>query len=168
MKPITLPTEGTFAPHHAPYLARIPENRWQEFLESQPSTLAGLLRGKKGEHRYAPGKWSLKELVSHINDTERIHSTRLLCIARGDTQSLPGFDQDGYANLAGCGQRSLEDLVREFGIIRQATLALLEGLPPEALDRIGTANGVSIGVRALAYLIPGHAEHHFAVIRDRY
>lgn len=168
MLQIPPPPPGTFAPHHAPYLALVPPNKHAAILGAQPKELADLLDHLNGDFRYAEGKWSAKEVVGHIIDTERIHAYRLLCFARGERRSLPGFDQDEFVANGGFSGRSLADLAEEFRLVRISTLALLRGLPKASLERMGQAAEKPIGVKALAYLIPGHAAHHMKVLRERY
>ena len=119
-------------------------------------------------HRYASGKWSIKEVVGHMCDTERIMAYRALRIARGDQTPLPGFEQDDYVRAAGFDSISMSDLTEEFRLIREATLPLLRGFDEQALERRGTANKVSISVLALAYIIAGHERHHVSILRSRY
>ncbi|MBP1627464.1 MAG: damage-inducible protein DinB [Holophagaceae bacterium] len=162
------PPPGTFAPNHAAYLALVPPERHLTILETQPQELAEFLAPLDGDFRYADGKWSIKEVVGHITDTERVLAYRLLSFARGEQRSLPGFDQDAFVAEGCFGARSLADLLEEFRLVRLSSLALLQGLPPASLERIGQANDKPIGVIALGYLIPGHAAHHIQVLRERY
>lgn len=119
-------------------------------------------------HRYAPGKWSVKEVVGHLADTERVYAYRALRFARADATPLPGFDEDLWVPKGRFDARPLEDLLAEWAAVRAATVALLRGLPPEALARRGVANGNEVSVRALAWLAAGHAEHHLRVLAERY
>jgi uncharacterized damage-inducible protein DinB len=118
--------------------------------------------------RYAPGKWSLKEVVGHMVDTERIMSYRALCIARGDISSFPGFDENAYVSQSYFSERTLESLLQDFIIVRQATLNLLEHLPTVAYSREGIVSNNKITVRALGFIIAGHELHHRNVISERY
>ena len=117
---------------------------------------------------YAPGKWTLKEVVGHLADDERIFTYRLLCIARGDPRELPGFDEKLYAAGAGFEQRTLAGLLTEYRAVRQATLELLAGLPADAWVRRGIVNGYAASVRGLAFHIAGHELHHVRVLREKY
>ncbi|HYE58379.1 MAG TPA: DinB family protein, partial [Rhodothermales bacterium] len=140
-------------------------------LERQATELDALLRSldeERARHRYAPGKWSVKEVLGHVTDAERIFAYRLLCIARGDQTSFPGFDENAYVPNSGADDRSMDDLLDEFAAVRRATLALLRGLPDAAMTRIGTANGQLVSVRALPFILAGHAQHHLNVLRERY
>ena len=118
--------------------------------------------------RYAPGKWSVKEVLGHLSDTERIFSYRMLRIARGDTTPLPGFDENAYVPAGQFDERPLPMLLGEFRAVRQSTSAMIEGLPAPAWDRRGVASGQPISLRALAYVIVGHVNHHLGVLQDRY
>lgn len=117
---------------------------------------------------YAPGKWTLKEILGHLVDDERIFCYRLLCVARGEPGALPGFDQEVYVASAGFEERTLESLLHEYAAIRAATVATLEFLSPEALTRRGTVNGYSASPRGLAFHVAGHELHHHRIIEERY
>ncbi len=123
---------------------------------------------EKGDYAYAPGKWTVKELIGHIIDTERILTYRLLCIARGEKASLPGFEEDDYVANAHFKDRSLFSLSEEFALMRKSHLYLINSLSNEELDRIGNANNKEISVRALVYILAGHIIHHVKVIKERY
>ena len=135
--------------------------------EDLATTLATIPE-ERGDHRYADGKWSIRELLGHIIDTERIFSYRTLRIARGDATPLPGFDQDPYVLASGAPQRTIASLAAELAAVRASTIALLESLPDEAWTRIGSASGHPVSARALAYITAGHAQHHLQILRSRY
>ena len=120
------------------------------------------------DYRYASEKWSFKEVVGHILDTERVFAYRTLCFARGDETDLPGMDQDHFMEGASFGARSWDSMLREYRHQRLSNLALFEGFGPGILDRRGIASGFEISVRALIYIIAGHEIHHFRVLEDRY
>ena len=122
----------------------------------------------RGDHRYAPGKWSIKEVIQHVIDSERIFSYRALRFARNDATELPGFDENRYAPNAEAGRRELAAIVEELNLTRASTLAMFQSFTPEMLLRSGKANRNSISVRALGWVIAGHAEHHMNVIEQRY
>ena len=168
---VTRPAEGEFAPYFSRYIDRVPDGDVVERLERQivetEALLAGVGEARAGD-RYAPGKWSVKEVVGHLSDTERVMSYRLLRIARGDATPLPGFEQDDYVRAAGFDRLALADLVAELLAVRRATLALLRGLDDVALARRGTVNGAPMSARALTYIIAGHELHHAAILRQRY
>jgi DinB superfamily len=165
------PASSEYAPYYAGYIARVPEGNVLALLETQISETLSFLRAQ-GEAwagtRYAPGKWSVKEVVGHLCDTERIMSYRALRIAREDRTPLPGFEQDDYVRTAHSDRRSLADLLEDFATVRAATLHLFRSFDADAWTRSGIANSLEISVRALAYIIAGHERHHLEIVRTRY
>lgn len=123
---------------------------------------------EKSEYRYAEGKWSPKEILLHLNDTERVMSYRALAIARGDKTPIPGFDQDVYVEHSKAHSRSLNDILTEYTVIRNASILLFESFANEQLSMIGTASESPVSVRALGYIILGHSDHHKQIIEERY
>jgi uncharacterized damage-inducible protein DinB len=165
------PEAHEYAPYYERYVSLVPDADLVETLERQGAETLALLRGlseEQGAHRYEPGKWSVKQLVGHVNDAERIFSYRALAIARGDTQALPGMEQDEYMAGVDFDARTLSSLADEFESVRAATLHLLRHLSPEAWARRGTASDNEVTVRALAYIIAGHEAHHVRILRERY
>jgi len=166
------PAPTDYAPYYAGYVARVPAGDLVGILAGQIEDSIALLSTtdalRRAEYRYAPGKWSLKQVVGHLADVERVLSYRLLRFARSDATPLPGFDETDYANAAASDARRLPDLAAELGAARTATLALLRGLPENAWDRRGRANDVDFTVLALACIIAGHELHHRAIIETRY
>jgi uncharacterized damage-inducible protein DinB len=163
------PTE--FSPYYAGYVARVPDGDIIETLRSQEEATVGLARSlaeEKGSHRYAPGKWSIRQVLGHMADTERIMAYRALRAARGDATPLPGFDENLYVQNARFDERSLASLSDELALVRQGTLAVLAPLNEQELGRAGSANGSPITARALAWIIAGHERHHLAILRERY
>jgi len=157
--------------HYAGYIKRVPETDPVMVCASQIEETAALLHGLSDTdamYRYGRGKWSIKEVVGHLADTERIMAYRALRIARGDTTPLPSFDENAYVPVAKFDARSLADLVGELRTVRAATLALLRTFDAEAWRRRGTASGKPVSVRALGFMIPGHERHHVEVLRTRY
>ncbi len=153
------------------YVSLAPEGDVIETLTRQIEQTTSILRAVEEERAgesYEPGKWSIKELVGHLIDSERVFSYRVLSIARGDTQSLPGMDQDVYARHANFNARTLSSLVEELGRVRASTLDLFRHLDEEAWARRGTANDNEVTVRALAHIVAGHEAHHIKVLRERY
>lgn len=143
----------------------------KSLLIRQPGDFATLLKGvseEKARQGYAPGKWTLLESLQHTIDTERVFAYRMLRAARGDRTALPGFEQDDWVPLSGANRRSLASVIAEFGAVRAASLALLDPLDENELARRTTASGQEVSVRALAWMIAGHAAHHFVLTRDRY
>jgi len=173
MKPLCLPRPDPdeSAPFYHGYIAKVPGEQIGAYLAEQPGLVERMLApldAATGNFRYAPGKWSVKEVLGHLCDAERIFSYRLLRIARADTTPLPGFDENAYVPPAEFDARPIAELVREFQAVRASTIALAEGLPAEAWNRRGQASGKSISTRAIAYITVGHVSHHLAVLRERY
>jgi uncharacterized damage-inducible protein DinB len=137
-------------------------------IERTTELIAEFDRRSLSSHAYAPGKWTVKDVIGHMLDTERIFAYRALCVARGESGSLAGFDQDTYARLSGANTRSLEDLSREFRIVRMSTTAFVAGLPRDAWHRRGDVNGYNVTVRGLAFHIAGHELHHVKILREKY
>ncbi len=165
----TRPAATEFVTFYAGYIARVPDGRWLERLEAQPAELRAALAGyddARAALPMAPGKWSLLDLLTHLCDTERVFAFRLLWFARADASELPGFDQDAWAIAAAPSTRTVTGVLDEFAATRQATLALLRHLPDDVADRRGVANGNAVTVRALAWMIPGHAQHHLDALRE--
>ncbi|MEM1041850.1 MAG: DinB family protein [Bacteroidota bacterium] len=168
---IPRPESGEYALYYGPYLEAVPNGDLLRMLETQGAEFLDLLRAfgeARGGYRYAPGKWSVKEVVGHVADTERVFAYRALRIARADPTPLPGFEQNGYVEAAGFDRRSLADLAEEFADVRKATLKLFAGLDAPALRRAGTASGYPVTVRALAWMTAGHEQHHARILRERY
>ena len=122
----------------------------------------------QGALRYAPEKWSVKQMLGHVADGERVFAYRALAIARGDQNSLPGFDENEYMRNVDFDRRSLRDLAAEYTAARQATLTMFRGFSDEAWQRRGTANNAGVTVRAIAHIVLGHERHHLNVLRERY
>jgi hypothetical protein len=160
-----------YTAYHSHYIENVPYGDPLVALERQAEETARLLSAlpeERGNYRYAPGKWSIKELVGHVIDTERIFAYRCLAIARGDITPLPGFDQDTYVARAGFDGRSLQSLIGEMRAVRAASLALFRSLGEEAWNRAGTANGKHLTARVFPWIAAGHEHHHVQVLRERY
>lgn len=169
--PTERPKAGEYNAYYDKYISLIPGTDVVGTLAGQlPKTVALLssLSEQDGELRYAPGKWSLKEALGHVIDTERIMAYRALCIARGDRTPLAGFEQDEYVRGGPYATIRLADLVEEFKNVRAATIALFRNLREEDWKRQGVANKNDITVRALAYVIAGHELHHRNILEERY
>jgi uncharacterized protein (TIGR03083 family) len=165
------PESDEIPPHFLGYLGHVPENDPVAVLASQIDATTALLRGVSETDalkRYAAGKWSVKEVVGHLADTERIMAYRALRIARADETPLPGFDENAYVPPAKFDGRPLADLVAELRTTRAATLALFRSFDGDAWRRRGTASGKPVSVRALGYMIPGHERHHVEILQTRY
>lgn len=163
------PSEEEYSGDSGDYIRLVPEGNIIDILlaqEKQMTELLASLSESQGAYRYAEGKWTLKEVVGHIADGERVMTYRLLRFARGDETPLPGFDQELF--MPPFGSWTIAQSAEDYRAVRQSTITLLRGLPAEAWSRKGTANDVSITARALAYGIAGHELHHMGVIRNRY
>lgn len=168
---IPRPATDEHAPYYARYVSRVPEGDVLALLERQGREAAALLRAlpeERGTFRYAADKWSVKDVVGHVADSERIFGYRALRIGRGDRTPLPGFEQDDFVRAANFDRRPLRELVAELEAVRAATLALFRGFDDEALGRRGTASGQEVTPRALVYIIAGHERHHLDILRERY
>jgi hypothetical protein len=168
---IAHPDASEHAPYYSRYTTLVPDDDILAFLEQQghefPNWLSALAEAQ-GDLRYGPGKWSVKEVIGHINDTERIMSYRALRIGRNDATPIEGFEQDDYVRDGGFSPRRMSDLMEEFRAIRGATLSLLRSFDAGAWERRGTANKNPISVRALAYVMGGHVVHHRNVLHEKY
>ncbi len=165
------PLENEYAPDNQNYVSQAPEEDILPAMRSQVDALDVLLdrvAPDRETYRYAEGKWSIREIIGHLIDGERVFGYRALCIARGETQNLPGFDQDQYMLTAPFDRIDLEDLLSEFRLVRLSNIAMLRTLDEATWMRMGTANGSPVSVRALAYIMVGHTRHHMGVLRERY
>lgn len=169
---ILKPQEGEYNPYANMYIKLLPNdghlikhlannfNKTKSFIVSIPR--------KQLEYRYAPGKWTIKEILVHIIDDERIYAYRALRIARNDKTPLPGFEQDHYVPYSNANARKLHDIFEEFDAVRQATISLFKSFDEASFLRMGYANGHKVSVRALAYHLAGHELHHMNIIKERY
>lgn len=167
----TVPAASEHAPYYGRYISRVPSGDIIATLEREGEETSRLLNGlsqEQADFRYAPGKWSIKEVIGHLTDAERIFSYRALRFARGDDTPLAGFDENDYAPAGEFGGRSLEDLVADLRAARASTVALFRGLPATAMTRGGEASGARVTVRALAWITAGHELHHVTILRERY
>ena len=165
------PAPEEYASFYQGYVARVPDGDVVEALIGGAEIAAALLSDIPEEvamRAYATGKWTLKEVVLHCADAERIFSYRALRVARGDTTELPGWDEQHYAPMSGANARPFESLLDEFESVREASVTLFEGLPAAAWTRRGVANGQEVTVRAIAWIAAGHLLHHLAVVQERY
>jgi hypothetical protein len=168
---MTRPGRDEYGGYYHVYVGRVPDGDIVETLAAQLEAFGRLMRGvpeERGGYRYAEGKWSVKEVLGHLVDTERVLGYRALAFARGDETPLPGFDQNAYVAGAGFDGRSIADLVDEFGGLRRSHLALFRSLDDEVRMRRGTASRFSFTTRAVAWIIAGHLIHHAAVLREAY
>jgi len=165
------PKPDEYDPRFEAYVARVRDHDLPGHLARQGNRTATLLAGlteEQGDYAYAAGKWTVKRVVQHLADGERLFCYRAMCIARGDEQELPGFDEERYAANDGSAARSLAAIAADFAAVRAATLPLFAGFDEDAWTRRGVANGAPITVRALLWLIAGHELHHLAVLEERY
>lgn len=168
---IQRPQQGEFPAYYTNYIALVPEGDLLQFLEIQGKEIIATLENiqtEKENFRYAEGKWSTKELVGHLIDTERIMAFRAMAFSRGESQSIPGFDENDYVKAGGFAARSLASLIAEFKSLRASNIDLIVSFSKEQLQQIGKANGLNVTVGALCYIIAGHAAHHIYILKDRY
>ena len=165
------PGSDEYAAFYASYVAAVPDGDVTRTLAQQGESLLRRLNDigeEKAGFAYAAGKWTIKEVILHMADTERIFAYRLLRIARGDATPLSPFDENAYTPMSGANDRPLDSLLGEFAAVRGATLALMRWLPEAAWTRRGVASGKEVSVRALAWITTGHAQHHERVLQERY
>lgn len=168
---IPRPTPSEHPAEYGAYLACVPGDDALAVHVAQADEVQRLLAGRseaQALHRYAPGRWSVKQVLGHLCDQERVFAYRLLRFARSDATPLANFEEDHYARTGRFDRRPLDDLREEFRTVREATLSLLRSLDEEALLQQGVARGLAVSVRALAWVTAGHAAHHLRVLRERY
>jgi hypothetical protein len=168
---VGIPQANEAAPYYFTYINRVTDGDILNVLETQLENTIAFLRGiseEKSLHRYAPGKWSIRECVSHVNDTERAFQFRALWFARNFDSPLPSFDQNISVAAAQADRLPLSTHIEDFRAVRVSSLSLFQNLPDEAWMRTGTASGNPFSVRALAYIVAGHTAHHNAIVRERY
>ena len=164
------PESNEFADFYADYVAHVPDGSVEEFLLKQWDELVAFLQTVSEHEASKPqsdGKWSIKQVLGHLCDTERVMSYRMLRFARGDQKELQGFEQDDYVAVGNFNSRVRHDLMVEFKNIRGATIALVGSISPEDEVRMGVASGKPVSVRALAYIIAGHAQRHLELMKER-
>lgn len=167
----TRPAPDEFASFYAGYVSKAPDGDIVESLAAQIPETTTFLRSlpeSAADHRYAPGKWSVREVIGHMSDAERVFAYRALRFSRGDRTPVPGFDEKHFVENAQFGKRSVDELARELEHLRHSTVYLFGGMDEEAMSRRGIANELEISVRALAFVILGHERHHLEVLRTRY
>ncbi len=168
---ISRPQPGEYAPYYDRYISLVPESDILTTLDSQRREMMLLLSGRSeadGDHRYAPEKWSVKEVLGHICDTERIFAYRALRISRGDRTPIEGFEQDDYVRNGPFGKHPIAEVIEDYISVRRATMTLFRNLDGEAWLRRGTANNNEVSVRAIAYTIAGHELHHRRILEQKY
>ncbi len=164
------PLQTEYPPYAELYVSQLGESENPiDFLETKAAwQLLHALSDEQSQHRYAEDKWSIKELLGHMIDTERIFAYRALCLARGEKQPLPGFDEKAYAQNAHFEKRTFAGLLAEYLAVREATLCLLKSFEANALSEVGTTSGYPTSVNALVYIIAGHERHHVTILKERY
>jgi hypothetical protein len=165
------PANTEFAEFYKSYVSLVSETEILPVLEDQldmVARLAAIVPAEREGFRYAPGKWSVREIVGHLTDAERVFGYRAFCISRGETKMLPGFDENDYVTESGYDRQRVCDLARGFAVVRRANLDVLRQLDRDAWSRVGHANGHAVSVRALAYIMAGHVRHHRQILTSRY
>jgi DinB superfamily len=165
------PQDSEAAPYYFNYINLVAGHNISAVIERQSAESQTFLQGISEQaslHRYAPDKWSIRQVLNHLTDTERVFTFRAFWFARGFDAPLPSFDQNVAVTCAAADSVSWAALIEEFRQVRLSTISLFRNLPPEAWTRTGTASGNPFTVRALAYLVAGHVEHHLTILRDRY
>ena len=165
------PVQGDYAPYYENYIKLIEGEDILRILNEQNKKTQDILNSfseHRGNYRYADGKWTVKEVVGHLLDTERVFAYRALCISRGEKKTLPGFDQDDYVSEGNFNRRELFDLNYEYRLLRESNLLLLRSFTPEMLKLKGFANESSVTVLAILFMIAGHEKHHMNVLREKY
>lgn len=167
----TRPAPDEYAPYYGRYIEKVGDGDIVRTLQRQIGATAGAVRAipeSRAGHRYAPGKWSIREVIGHLSDAERIFAYRALRIARGDETPLPGFDENAFVSRARLDDRPFAGLIAEYKVVRAASVALFDSLFPEEWNRRGVASGQGVSVRALAWIAAGHEIHHLEILRTRY
>jgi DinB superfamily len=165
------PRPGDYSTYYENYITLIGDEDILKILNDQSKKTQDILNSfseHRGNYRYADGKWTVKEVVGHLLDTERVFAYRALCIARGEKKSLPGFDQNDYVSEGNFNRRELFDLNYEFRLLRESNLLLFRSFTPEMLKLKGFANESSVTVLAILFIIAGHEKHHMNVLREKY
>ncbi|MDQ8154536.1 MAG: DinB family protein [Gemmatimonadota bacterium] len=165
------PAADEYAPYYGTYVGAVPDGDITRTLASQGEAMLARLSSLTEEQAgaaYASGKWTVKEVICHITDAERIFAYRMLRIARGDATPLASFAENAYAATCGANDRALDTLLGEFAAVRASTLALLRWLPETVWTNRGTASGKEVTVRGLAWITAGHGAHHDSVLKDKY
>jgi uncharacterized damage-inducible protein DinB len=165
------PASDEYAQPYAEYVSLVPEDDILGAIEAQSAVTQKLLSSldeSKAAYRYAESKWSVKEVLGHFTDAERVFAYRALAIARGETQPLPGFDENDYVRNASFDTWKLGDLAEHYALVRRSSIVMFRNFPQEAWERRGTASDYPITARAIAWIIVGHERHHVKVLRERY
>ena len=165
------PSKNDYAEYYHKYIQEIDGDNIFEVLEKQLNATLNLFKNiseDKGNYSYAAGKWSIKEVIGHCIDTERIFAYRALCIARGEKKSLPGMEQDDYAKKGEFNRRTLKNLLNEYELVRKSNIILFNSFQEKVLQNIGIASDNEVTVLGLMFIIAGHELHHIKVIKEKY
>ena len=168
---LAAPAADEYAPYYLDYIQRMRGRAVHEVLPAQIREIRDALEAlsdAQARFRPAAGEWSIKEVMGHMNDVERVFSYRLLRVSRNDQTPLPGFEQDDFVRAAGFDDLPLGDLIDEFEYLRKANVLAIQALSAEASSRRGTASGASVSARALVYMLAGHVDHHMQSLREKY
>ena len=165
------PATGEFPSYFEKYISQVPEEDIIGVLRAQANEISALVRGipeERADYRYAPDKWTVREVLGHLADTERVMSYRATCLARGEQNELPGFDENEYVRTANFDRWTLSDLGTQLENLRRANVAILEHLDSADWERSGIVNQNPINVRAIAFVMAGHVRHHMKILKERY
>ena len=165
------PTDKEYGSHYAGYVALVPDGDLFALLEQQAAETQKLLRAigeAKSQHRYAPDKWSIREVIGHVTDSERVFTYRALRFARGDATPLPGYDENAWGKATNAHARPVSSLLDEQASVRAATISLFRGFADADWDKAGTASNNPFTARGLAYIVAGHERHHLKIVKERY
>lgn len=165
------PASTEYAPYYQTYLKKVPDGDIIQILAQQMEETQGLIKSLppgKADFSYAPGKWSVKEVIGHMVDTERVFAYRALCFSRNERTPLPSFEQNDYVENANFVQRTLADIAEEFRLLRMSNIIMFRSFDEDIKMRRGIASGVEFTVRAIMYIIAGHELHHRGILQKRY
>lgn len=165
------PKSGEFNPYYNGYIEKVKDLDLMGFLEEQKKTYQELVNHwptDRLDHKYEEGKWTVKEVLTHINDVERIFAFRLVTTLRGEEKSIPGFDENAYIRNANINHRVVENFTNEFIALRSSSIALCKSVQEQDWLRAGNFNGSPMTARAIAYMMPGHVAHHLEILNERY
>ncbi len=165
------PSDNDYAPYYADYMKHIEGDDIIKILSDQlveDKKLFDSISEVKAAYAYAEGKWTIKEVVGHLIDVERVMAYRALCIARGEKQSLPGFEQDDYVENGKFNKRTLKNLIEELKLVRESNLVMFKNFDEEMLERRGTANNFEVTALSFLFIIAGHQMHHIKILKERY
>ncbi|MDN5213838.1 DinB family protein [Fulvivirgaceae bacterium BMA12] len=168
---ITKPSDAEYPDFYSRYIALVPDGDVFKFLKKQKRMFTALIDSipeDKLMYSYAEGKWTIKQVVGHVIDTERVMAYRALVFSRGERQAIPGFDENDYVEKASFNKKDIQDLIQEFVKLRESNMALIQNFSSDMMERKGNANDFLFSVRAIIYIIAGHVEHHINVIKNKY